>query len=66
MVNWKNLKNNPPCEDCNICIKVGDNYETFKFIAHTSYSWSLYKYPKTIASEKVPEEAFYINLDDIK
>lgn len=66
MTNWKNLKSNPPVEDCNICLKVGLNFETFAFKRYNSYSWELYKYPKTIGPEKVPDNALYINLDEIK
>lgn len=66
MITWKSLRSNPPDKDCNICIKVGDNYETFKFKAHTIYNWSLHKYPQNIPMDKVPKEALYINLDEIK
>lgn len=66
MANWKNLKNNPPAENCNICMKVGVNYETYFFKRYTNYSWELYKYPRAIGPEKVPDNALYINLDEIK
>lgn len=66
MANWKNLRDNPPDKDCNICVKVGDNYETFKFRVHTEYCWSLHKYLQDVTMDKMPEEALYINLDEIK
>lgn len=66
MANWKNLKNNPPTENCNICMKVGVNFETYFFKRYTNYSWELYKYPRAIGPEKVPDNALYINLDEIK
>lgn len=52
MINWKNLKKNPPTESCNICLKIGVTYDTFQFRRYTAYSWELYKYPKAIGSEK--------------
>lgn len=66
MTNWKNLKKNPPTESCNICLKIGDSYDTFLFRRYTDYSWELYKYPRPISSGKVPDYALYINLDEIK
>ena len=66
MTNWKNLRTNPPTEDCNVCVKIGDNYETYRFIAYTGYSWGLYKYPRTYGPDKVSKNAQYINLDEIK
>lgn len=66
MTNWKNLRQNPPSKDCNICVKVGSSYETYCFKRHTDYSWELLKYPRTIELEKIPGEALYINLDEIE
>lgn len=66
MVNWKNLRQNPLTENCNICLKIGSNYETYYFRLYPSHTWELYKYPRFISPEKVPEEAQYINLDEIK
>lgn len=66
MTNWKNLKNNPPTESCNVCLKIGVSYDTYYFKRYTSYSWELYKFPRAIGPEKVPDNAFYINLDEIK
>lgn len=65
MSNWKNLRTNPPKEDCNICVKVGDDYETYKFKVHSEHNWSLVKYLRTIDSCKVPKEAQYVNLNEI-
>lgn len=66
MINWKDLKKNPPTENCNICLKIGVTFDTFVFKRYGSYGWELYKYPKTIGPEKVPDGALYINLDEIK
>ena len=69
MQSWKtgkNLRTNPPKEDCNICVKIGSSYDTYKFKVYSERNWGLIKYPKTIDSCKVPEEALYINLDEIK
>lgn len=65
MVNWKNLRDNPPKENCHICVKIGDDYETYKFIVRSESSWTLMKYPRSIDSYKVPQEALYINLSEI-
>lgn len=66
MINWKNLRDNPPTEKCNVCVKVGTNFETYKFVLHSPISWGLYKYPRYIDSADIPQEAMYINLDEIK
>ncbi len=66
MINWKNLKINPPTENCNICLKVGVNFETYLFKLCGSSGWELYKYPKTIGPGNIPDNALYIILDDIK
>ncbi len=66
MINWKDLKNNPPDENCNICLKIGVSYDTYFFKRHNSYSWELCKYPRIFGPEKVPDGAQYINLDEIK
>lgn len=65
MINWKDLRLNPPAEECNICVKIGENYETYRFMVFTEKSWGLYKYPKTITMNAVPLCAKYIILDDI-
>lgn len=64
MVNWKNLIKNPPIEDCNICMKVGKNYETYRFVWLSRVCWQLEKL-NPIEMTKIPEEALYINLDEI-
>ena len=66
MINWKNLKKNPPTESCNICLKIGVTYDTFQFRRYTADSWELYKYPRAIGPERVPDHALYIDLDEIK
>ena len=66
MTNWKNLKKNTPIESCNICLKIGTSYDTYIFKRITDHSWELYKYPRAIGPEKVPDHALYINLDEIK
>lgn len=66
MINWKNLRVDPPREDCNICVKIGSSYDTYKFKVYSECNWGLIKYSRTIDSYKVPEEALYINLDEIK
>ena len=50
MENWKNLRTNPPKEDCNICVKIGSSYDTYKFKVYSERNWGLIKYPKTIDS----------------
>lgn len=65
MVNWKNLRDNPPKENCHICVKIGDDYETYKFIVRSESSWTLMKYPRSIEAHKIPKEAMYINLNKI-
>lgn len=66
MTNWKKLKESPPISNCNICLKVGMSYDTYVFRRYTKYSWDLYKYPQGISPEKVPDDALYINLDEIR
>jgi hypothetical protein len=66
MVNWKNLRADPPKKDCDICVKIGSSYDTYKFKIYSECNWGLIKHPKTIDSYKVPEEALYINLDEIR
>lgn len=66
MINWKNLRNNPPTENCNICLKIGSCYDTYKFRKYSERNWELSKYPIMIESFQIPEHALYINLDDIK
>lgn len=65
MINWKNLRCNPPQENCNLCVKIGLNYETYMFRLLSATNWDLYKYPKTISQEELPDYAMYINLDEI-
>lgn len=65
MENWRNLRNSPPKEDCNICVKVGSDYETYKFKVYSEHNWCLVKFQKSIDAYKVPENALYINLDEI-
>lgn len=66
MIKWENLKDNPPIESCNLCIRIGQCYDTYKFIRYSPIGWSLYKNLKEIDHSKIPDEAFYINLDVIK
>lgn len=65
MTNWKHLHRNPPGENCDICVKNGDCYETYKFRRHTDYSWELAKYPRTFTPDQLPEDTLYINLNEI-
>lgn len=65
MINWINLRTNPPTKDCNICVKVGVDYETYKFQRYSDIGWELYKNLKAIGQDKIPENAMYINLDEI-
>ena len=39
MENWKNLRTNPPKEDCNICVKIGSSYDTYKFKVYSERNW---------------------------
>lgn len=66
MINWKNLKLNPPSDDCNVCVKVGVNYDTYQFKRYSDIGWDLIKNLKPIAPCKIPDHAMYIILDDIK
>lgn len=66
MTNWKNLILNPPIEDCDICVKIGGNYETFQFKRYSSVGWGLIKSMRPIDSSKIPDNAMYINLNEIK
>lgn len=66
MSNWKNLKVNPPKGTCNICVKIGVTYDTFVFKKISESDFELYKYPQTIKSCKIPDNAYYINLNEIK
>lgn len=63
--NWKNLTLNPPSQNCNVCIKSGTDFETFKFERHSEVGWSLYKFGREINRDNISPEALYINLDDI-
>lgn len=66
MTNWKNLRSNPPVENCNVCVKVGDNYETYKFKRHSDIGRCLNKFTRDYDAASIPKEAMYINLDEIK
>ena len=66
MSHWKNLLEEPPIRDCNICIKVGDNFETYLFKRYSHTGWEIYKQHRPIEPSKIPSSAVYINLDEIK
>lgn len=66
MTNWKNLRLNPPTEDCNVCMKIGTNYETFQFKRYSDVGWGLIKNMRQIDPCKIPSDAMYIILDEIK
>lgn len=63
---WKNLKRSPPVSDCEVCVKVGMNYETYRFLRYSSESWRLYKFPRYIEPSDIPNDALYINLEQIQ
>lgn len=67
MVNWKNLRNNPPIENCDVCLKIGDNYETFKFCLYSNdlYGWGLKKASRSYSPNVFPEDTLYIILNNI-
>lgn len=65
MTNWKNLRLNPPCENCEVCVKIGLNYETYRFIRYSEVGWDLVKNGRQIDQSKIPEHAMYIILDEI-
>lgn len=64
MTNWKNIHLNPPTERCNICLKVGDNYETYIFGRYHN-SWELSKMGRKFSREQIQPHAQYIVLDEI-
>lgn len=66
MTTWINLLEDPPKEDCNICVKVGDNFETFQFRRYSVSGWEIHKQSRPIELKKIPTNAVYINLDEIK
>lgn len=66
MTNWKNLRLNPPKEDCNVCVKIGLDYETFQFKRYSDVGWELIKHSRPVNQKKIPGYALYINLDEIK
>lgn len=66
MIFWQNLKHAPPDSDCEVCVKVGLNYETYRFMRYSSDSWRLYKFPRYIEPSCIPDDALYINLELIK
>lgn len=65
MTNWKNLRINPPKEDCNMCVRIGTDYEIFQFKRHSKDGWELVKNTRPIDLQKIPEHALYINLNEI-
>ena len=65
MTNWKNLINNPPTDDCDICIRVGRNYETYRFRRFNAKTWEISKNGRAIDVVKIPVDALYINLNEI-
>lgn len=66
MTNWKNLKLNPPAEDCDICVNIGVTYDTFQFKRYSDIGWDLIKNMRQIDPRKIPDDAKYINLNEIK
>lgn len=66
MTNWKNLKLNPPSDDCNVCVKIRVNYDTYQFKRYSDIGWDLIKNLKPVDPCKIPDHAMYIILDDIK
>lgn len=66
MTNWKNLKLNPPLENCDICVKVGMTFDTLQFKRYSDTGWGLFKNMRPIEQCKIPEHAMYIILNDIK
>ncbi len=65
MVNWKNLKANPPIESCNVCLKFGTTFDTFKFRRHSEQGWDISRGYKFIEPQNIPDDTLYIILDDI-
>lgn len=65
MTNWKNLRLNPPREDCNLCVKIGATFDTYYFKRYSDVGWELVKNHRSIDQAKIPEYAVYINLDEI-
>ncbi len=66
MTNWKNLKCNPPPDNCDVCVKIGMTYDTFQFKRYSKIGWELIKNMRPIDQCKIPEDAMYIILDEIK
>lgn len=66
MINWKNLRLNPPNDDCTVCVKTGMDYETFQFKRYSDVGWGLVKNSRPIDQAKIPAHAMYIILDEIK
>ena len=65
MTNWKNLLEYQPMKDCNICVKVGDNFETYHFKRYSDIGWAIFKQARQIDLRRIPTNAVYINLDEI-
>lgn len=66
MTTWINLLTDPPAQNCNICLKVGDNFETYQFKRYSETGWEIHKLSRPIDPDKIPTNAVYINLDEIK
>lgn len=66
MEKWKNLRENPPRQNCSICLKIGQHYEACQFIRHSEVGWSLFEYGREFDPTKIPTHTLYINLDEIE
>lgn len=66
MTNWKNLRFNPPNDNCDVCVKIGTNYETFQFKRYSDVSWELIKNMGPVNHLLISDDALYIILNDIK
>lgn len=65
MTNWKSLFNNPPADDCDICLKIGKNYETYQIKWYNPYVFQIFKNGRIIEITKISTDALYINLNEI-
>lgn len=63
MVVWKNLRNEPPLGNCNICLKIGTDFNVFQFIKYSNEGWGLKDKMKEYDASAIPSEALYIELD---
>ena len=63
---WRNLKKNPPKQNCNVCLRIGQNYETFQFIRFSKIGWGIFKNLKECDIKAIPDNTEYIVLDEIK